>query len=133
MYGGDAAFLSNYFDHLLLLAHQHKVAGVKIEAYRKCKWLIRRYTPYDSAAFTIQLECGPIPNVMAALPNIGGAFRESSVIPFLVPRRKLWLTPTARVPCRNAANIGDQKTWTQSEFCSWQNSLRGQEPPKMYT
>ena len=22
--------------------------------------------------------------------------------------------------------------WTQSEFCTWQNSVRGQEPPKMY-
>jgi len=36
-----------------------------------------------------ELECGPMPNVMAALPNIGGALCESSVIPFLVPRRKL--------------------------------------------
>ena len=40
-------------------------------------------------------------------PNIGGAFCESSVIPFLEPRRKLRLTPTARVPCSNAANIGE--------------------------
>ena len=66
-----------------------------------------------------------MPNVMAALPNIGlygGVVCESSVglIPSLVPRRKLWLTPTARVPCSNAANIGERKTWTQSEFCSWQ-------------
>jgi len=44
-----------------------------------------------------QLECGPIPNVMAAPPNIGGALCESSVIPFLVPRRKVWLTPAAGV------------------------------------
>jgi len=36
-----------------------------------------------------ELECGPMPNVMAALRNIGGALCESSVIPFLVPRRKL--------------------------------------------
>jgi len=36
------------------------------------------------------------------------------------------------VPCSNAANIGERKTWTQSEFCTWQNSVRGQEPPKMY-
>ena len=35
-----------------------------------------------------------MPNVMAAQPNnIGGALCESSVIPFLVPRRKVWLTP----------------------------------------
>ena len=32
-------------------------------------------------------------NVMAAQPNIGGALCESSLIPFLVPRRKGWLTP----------------------------------------
>jgi len=36
-----------------------------------------------------------MPNVMAALPNIGGALCESSVIPFLVPRRKVWLTSAA--------------------------------------
>jgi len=35
-----------------------------------------------------------MPNVMAALPNIGGAS---------VQRRKVWLTPTTRVPCSNAA------------------------------
>jgi len=49
-------------------------------------------------------ECGPMPNVMAAQPNIGGALCESSVIPFLVPCRNVWLTPTTRVPCSNAAN-----------------------------
>jgi len=32
--------------------------------------------------------------VMAALPNIGGAS---------VQHRKVWLTPTAGVPCSNAA------------------------------
>jgi len=40
-----------------------------------------------------------MPNVMAAPPNIGGALCESSVIPFLVPRGKVWLTPAAGVPC----------------------------------
>ena len=39
-----------------------------------------------------KLECGLMPNVMAALPHIGSAFCQSSVIPFLVPRRKVWLT-----------------------------------------
>jgi len=73
-----------------------------------------------------------MPNVMAAQPNIGGALYEISVIPFLAPRRKVWPTPAAGVPCSNAANIGERKTWTQSEFCSWQNSVRGQDPPKMY-
>ena len=73
-----------------------------------------------------------MPNVIAALPNIRGAFYQCSVIPFLVPRRKRWLTPTARVPCSNAASIGERKTLTQSEFFTWQNSVRGQKPPKMY-
>ena len=35
-----------------------------------------------------------MPNVMAALLNIGGAS---------VQRRKVWLRPTTRVPCSNAA------------------------------
>jgi len=34
-----------------------------------------------------------MPNVMVAQPNIGGALCESSVIPFLAPHRKVWLTP----------------------------------------
>ena len=43
-----------------------------------------------------KLECGPMPNVMAALPNIGGA---------LFQRRKVWLTSTTRVACSNAAKM----------------------------
>jgi len=35
--------------------------------------------------------------------NIGGVLCESSLIPFLVPLRKVYLTHTARVPCSNAA------------------------------
>ena len=62
------------------------------------------------------LECGPMLNVMAVQPNIGGALCESSVIPFLVPRREAWLTPAAGMPCSNAANIGEGKTWTQTYF-----------------
>jgi len=57
---------------------------------------------------------------------------KRSVIQFLVPRRKVWLTPAAGVPCSNAANIGERKTWTQSEFCMCRNSVRRQELPKMY-
>jgi len=45
-------------------------------------------------------------------PNIGSALYESSVIPFLVPCHKAWLTPAAAVPCSNAANIGERKSWT---------------------
>ena len=41
----------------------------------------------------IELECGPMSNAMAALPNIGGPS---------VQRRKVWLTPTT-MPCSNAA------------------------------
>jgi len=39
-----------------------------------------------------------MPNVMAALPNIGGALCSS---------RKVWLTPTTKVPCNNAAKTGN--------------------------
>jgi len=73
-----------------------------------------------------------MPNVMATQPNIGGAICKSPVIAFLAPRHKVWLTPTGRVPCSNAANIGERKTWMQSEVCTWQNSMRGQKNPKMY-
>ena len=71
-----------------------------------------------------------MPNVTSAQPNIGGALGESSVIPFLVPRRKLWPTSTARVPCSNAANIGERKTWTQSEFARVKIPSVGQKPHK---
>jgi len=42
-----------------------------------------------------------MPNVMAAQPNIDGALCETSVIPFLVPRSKVWLRPAVGVlECR---------------------------------
>jgi len=78
----------------------------------------------------IELECGPMLNMMATLLNIGGALYKSSLILFLVQRRKVWLMHTARVSCSNAANTGERKTWTQREFCTWQNSLRGKSPGK---
>ena len=62
-----------------------------------------------------------MPNVMAAQPNTGGAVCKSSVIPFLVPHHKVWLTAAAPLPCSKAANIGERNTWTQSKFCTWQN------------
>ena len=52
----------------------------------------------DGKKIFFKLECGPMPNLMAAQPYISGALCESSVIPFLVPRRKVWLTPAAGVP-----------------------------------
>ena len=73
----------------------------------------------------MRLECGLMPNVMAALPNIGGALCSA-------PQSNL-ADAAAAVPCSNAPNIGERKTWTQSELCSWQNSLRGQEHLKLYT
>ena len=95
------------------------------EGHPACKKWVENLT------YQLQLERGPMPNVMAAQPNVGGALCQSSAIPFLVERRKLPLTPTARVPCSNTAIIGECKTSTQSEFCTWQNSVTGQEPPKM--
>jgi len=49
-----------------------------------------------------------------------------------IQRRKVWLTPTARVPCSNAASKGERKTRTHSTYCTWQNSVKGLELPKMY-
>jgi len=64
-----------------------------------------------------------MPNVIAALSNMGGAL--SSMPQSLAD-------PAAGLPRSNAANIGERKTWTQSEFCTRQNSVRKEEPPKMY-
>ena len=68
-------------------------------------------------------------NMMAAQPNIGGALCKSSVIPFLVPHHKVWLTSDAGVPCSNAANIED-KTSMQSQFWTCKNSAMGKTPWK---
>jgi len=63
-----------------------------------------------------------MPNVMAAIgiyrwrPLLKMMRSESSIIPFLVPCPKVWLTPTVPVPCSNAAKTREGKTWTQSEF-----------------
>jgi len=38
--------------------------------------------------------------------------------------------PAAGLPCSNAANIGERKTWTQSELCTWRNSVRGKDRQK---
>jgi len=69
---------------------------------------------------------------MAALLNIAGTLCKSSVIPLLVPCRKVWLTPAAGVPCSNAANAGKLKTWTKVNFAQGKIPSGGQEPPKMY-
>jgi len=72
----------------------------------------------------------PMPNVMAAQPNIGGALCESSVILFLVARCKLRLMPPAQMPWSNAANIGERKTWMQSKFCTGKIPSWGNSPQK---
>ena len=55
-------------------------------------------------------------------------FRNS--IPCTTPQSLADLA--AGVQCSNAVNIGERKSWTQSEFCTWRNSVRRQEPPKMH-
>jgi len=61
-------------------------------------------------------------NVMGALPNIGGA---------LCSTPQSLADPAAGMSCSNAANIGERKIWTQSEFCIWpKNSVKGQQPQK---
>jgi len=57
-----------------------------------------------------------MPNVMAAQPNIGGALCISSVIPFLVTRRKVWLTPAAGVLISSAANIKNARLGSKVNF-----------------
>ena len=58
-------------------------------------------------------------NVIAAQTNIGGALCDS------LHHVAVWLTPAAGVPYSNAVNIGERKTWTQTELCTWLNSTRG--------
>jgi len=50
-----------------------------------------------------------MPNVMAALPNIGGA---------LCSAPQTLTDVAAGVPCTNDANVGERKIWTQSELCT---------------
>jgi len=72
-----------------------------------------------------------MPNVIAALPNIGGALCESSVIPFFVPRRKVWLMPAAGVPCSNAAKTGNARLRCKVNFAPGKIPL-GARARKMY-
>jgi len=111
-------------------AGQRKATGQRPMLYRWTTQPTRGMADVQSATAEIrrgknELECGPMFNVMAAQPNIGGALCESSVIPFLVARCKVWLKPATGVSCSNAPNIRKRKTWTQREFCTWQNSVRG--------
>jgi len=49
-------------------------------------------------------------NVMAS--RIDGALCEGPQFYSLYYAAKNWLTPAAGVPCNNAANIAECKTWT---------------------
>ena len=76
-----------------------------------------------------------MPNVMAVLgiymaPSVENDEEQKfyNSIPCTMP--KVWLTPTHPVPCSNTAKAGERKTWTQSEFYTWQNSVRGKSPRK---
>jgi len=75
---------------------------------------------------------GPMPNVMAALQNIGGALWESSVIPLFVPRRKVWLMPAAGVPCSNAAKTGNARRGCKVNFAPGKIPLWGKSPENVY-
>ena len=66
-----------------------------------------------------------MPTVMSAQANISVALWKSSLIQFLVARRKVWLTSAAGVPCSD-----ERKTWAQSEYYTWQNSVGGKTPRK---
>jgi len=57
-------------------------------------YLLTYLLTYLKGILTHELECGPMPNVMAALPNIGDA---------LCSTPQVWLTPNTGVPCSNAA------------------------------
>ena len=61
------------------------------QKFAPCQTAISCWSVIVAAKNQSELECGPMPNVMVALPNIG------------VQRRKVWLTPTTTVPCSNAA------------------------------
>ena len=74
---------------------------------------VRNCSGDDILRTQMKLECGAMPNVMVALPNIGTwhrlrKFRNS--IPCTTPQSLA--DAAAGVPCSNAANIGERKTWT---------------------
>ena len=94
----------------LLYIHKQRTDQIDLKTVIRISWMLMKNACVTLACrspkhFKLELECGPMPNVMAAQPNIGGALCESSVIPFLVPRRKVWQTPTVRVPCSIALPI----------------------------
>jgi len=96
-------YLLTYFTYLSVIKRLRPFRDSKVQTGR-CNWR-RLIVLLHLLLIALLLECGPTPNVMAAQPNIGGAVWERSVIPLLVPRRKVWPRPIAGVPCINAAYI----------------------------
>jgi len=69
-----------------------------------------------------------MPNVMAAQPNIGGTVCESSVVPFLVPRHKVWLTAAALAV--TLAIYENARVWRKVIFAAAKIPLGGKSPQK---
>ena len=73
-----------------------------------------------------------MPNAMAAQPNMGGAFCKNSVIPFLVPCRKVWLTPllecpAVTLPIQEKARLGCKVNFAPDIIPLW-----GKNPQNAY-
>jgi len=77
-----------------------------------------------------QTRMWPMPNVMAAQPNIGGALCKSSVIPFPVPCCTVWLIPAAGVMCSDAANIGELQKLDVKYILHWAKFHQGATAPE---
>jgi len=66
----------------------------------------------------------------AAQPNIGGALCESSVIPFPVARRKVWLTPllecrAVTLPIQENAGLGRKVNFARGKILSGARAILG--------
>jgi len=85
---------------------------------------VKLYLIFSARSFSQTVDSAkrrPMPNVMAALLSIGGALCWTS--------QSLADAHWSSIPCSNAANIEERKIWTQSEFCTCQNSVRGARAP----
>jgi len=49
------------------------MARIRADMHAGCVRCNRTHWNSDDVLFILKLECGPMPNVMVALPNIGGA------------------------------------------------------------
>jgi len=74
-----------------------------------------------------ELECGPMPSVMVARRPVEYRWRP------VLNAAKFDSRPLLN--CRAVTlPIAERKTWrNQREFCTWQNSVTEQQPPKVYT